>query len=128
MPWRNAVFLFVNVLPAEQAPYPNAFLDGGRRITWYATDYVSLVFPHGSRANSSALEIGGGSCFCVSLCHSCWASPRRRCLQIGSVFVVSIGHSLCAKGTHSRNGVLLGTPVRRTPRATRSCSACRQHL
>ena len=36
VPWRNAVFLFVNVLPAEQAPYPNAFLDGGRRITWCA--------------------------------------------------------------------------------------------
>jgi len=36
VPWRNAVFLFVNVLPAADAPYPNAFLDGGRRITWCA--------------------------------------------------------------------------------------------
>ncbi len=36
VPWRNAVFLFVNVLPGADAPYPNAFLDGGRRITWRA--------------------------------------------------------------------------------------------
>jgi len=36
VPWRNAVFLFVNVLPGADAPYPNAFLDGGRRITWCA--------------------------------------------------------------------------------------------
>ena len=55
VPWRNAVFLFVNVLPAEQVPYPNAFLDGGRRITWYATDYFSLISRQGSRANSIAL-------------------------------------------------------------------------
>ncbi|KAK9844108.1 hypothetical protein WJX81_004674 [Elliptochloris bilobata] len=45
VPWRNAVFLFVNVLPPESAPYPNAFLDGGRRITWYPSPAHSSRHP-----------------------------------------------------------------------------------
>jgi hypothetical protein len=32
-PWANAVFLFINV---GGAAYPNAFLDGGAAITWFA--------------------------------------------------------------------------------------------
>lgn len=81
VPWRNAVFLFVNVLPAEQAPYPNAFLDGGRRITWCAAQWSSTISPPGSRANSIALGQAAclGCCSCILLCGSYCANPGRRC-------------------------------------------------
>lgn len=34
--WRNAIALFVNVASAKGAFYRNLFLDGGRKMTWFA--------------------------------------------------------------------------------------------
>lgn len=51
-------------------------------------------------------------------------NPGVAALQVGSVFAVLIWH-VFKKCTHScEAGVLLGTPVLRTPRAIRSCGAC----
>jgi hypothetical protein len=38
--WKNAIFLFVNVTTGS-----NVFLDGGRQITWYAQNTMSMESP-----------------------------------------------------------------------------------
>ena len=40
--WKNAVFLWVNI--QADADYPNKFLDGGRRMTWFFPDPSQIIY------------------------------------------------------------------------------------
>ena len=150
MPWRNAVFLFVNVLPAEQAPYPNAFLDGGRRITWCAAHGKTCILPGAAGLTNTQFALGEclqvpslKYCLCTVKCQILSFSLTLLALPVPGVQPVGVRaktgntprHVLLARrlwtprSAHSRmhsliRGVLLGTPARHTLRATRSCDAC----
>lgn len=64
--WLNAVVLFVNVASAKGQFYDNLFLEGGRRMTWFAqpnhvreTPAIARILATGAAEDGAAGRAGG---------------------------------------------------------------------